>query len=270
MKEILSAASAAIIAAAAVATCAAAPEFIWQGLKVVVTHLSWATVVSAALVALLLVFFVEPILERFRGWLSSAPETERTAGRHLAIAAAVGFFIALVSVGLHDAMAAFAQGDEAGDHAGLQRAVTVTISWGAVPFAVTLAWQAATHRLLAVPVGIAAAASSFVAGWYFDWGVASTVTTAIPCLLIQAAGYSQARAAQTDSGFARYAPTLAIVAVAWLICAPLYDVLSGLWNSSRTPLYDLTDYLVDGRFYFGWFLGLVLTRSAVAGRAVEP
>ena len=266
MKEILSEGSAAIIGAVAVATCAGAPEFIWEGLKIVATHFSSATLVSAILVALLLVFFVEPILQRVRGWLDDAPDMQRQAHHHLAITAMIGFFIALVTTGLHDAMATFANGvDAGGQNIGLQRAVTLTLSWGLVPFAIALAWQAATHRYLAIPLGIAAAASSFIAGWWFDWGVTTTLTTAIPCLVIQALGYRHARAAQADAGFARYAPTLAIVAVVWLLFAPVHDALVPLWRGSWAPLYSVTDYFIDVRFYIGWFLGLLLTRSPASG-----
>ena len=268
LKQLVSAGSAAFIGALAVATCAAAPEFIWQGLKIVATHLSSATLVSAALVALLLVFFVEPILERLRGWLSNAPETPRGARRHLAIAAAIGFFIALVSVGLHDAMATFTEGGEEGRNVGLERAVTVAISWGAVPFAIALAWQAITRRYLAILFGILAAASSFVAGWWFDWGLTTTLTTAIPCLLIQGVGYRRARTSTHDVSFERYAPTLAFVAVAWLLFSPAYDAIVDLVKGRWTPLYSAADYFVDVRFYIGWFVGLLLTR-APGGDATE-
>jgi hypothetical protein len=268
-KEAVSAASAAVIAAVAIATCAAAPEFIWQGLKIVATHLSSATLVSAVLVALLLVFFVEPILERLRGWLSNAPEPPGRARRHLAIAAAIGFFIALVSVGLHDAMSTFAAGEGEAHNVGLERAVTVAVSWGAVPFAVALAWQAIGHRYLAILFGIVAAASSFVAGWVFDWGITTTLTTAIPCLFIQGLGYRQARAAADDVTFARLAPTLAVVAIVWLLASPAYDALADLWKGGGwTPLYSAADYFVDVRFYVGWFLGLLLTHSP-SGNALE-
>jgi hypothetical protein len=271
VRAAVSASSAAIIAAIAIATCAAAPEFIWQGLKIVATHLSSATLVSAVLVALLLVFFVEPILERLRGWLSNAPETPRLVRRHLAIAATIGFFIALVSVGLHDAMSTFAAGEGESHSIGLERAVTVAISWGAVPFAVALAWQAVTRRTLAIVLGIAAAASSVIAGWWFEWGVTTTLTTAIPCLCIQALGYRKARAAVNDITFARFAPTLALVAIVWLLFSPAYDALVDLWKGRGwTPLYSAADYFIDVRFYVGWFLGLLLTRSPSGSAIEEP
>lgn len=270
VKAAISASSAAIIAAVAIATCAAAPEFIWQGLKIVATHMSSATLISAVLVALLLVFFVEPILERLRGWLSNAPEAPRGARRHLAIAATIGFFIALVSVGLHDAMSTFAASEGEGHNIGLERAVTVAISWGAVPFAVALAWQAVALRYLAIVLGIAAAASSFIAGWWFEWGVTTTLTTAIPCLCIQALGYRKTRGA-TGITFARFAPTLAVVAIVWLVLSPAYDALVDLWKGHGwTPLYSPTDYFIDVRFYVGWFLGLLLTQSPKASAIEEP
>ncbi len=267
----LSAGSAAIIAAIAIATCAAAPEFIWQGLKIVATHMSSTTLISAVLVALLLVFFVEPILERLRGWLSNAAEPPRAARRHLAIAAAIGFFIALVSVGLHDAMSTFAAGEDEAHNVGLERAVTVAVSWGAVPFAIALAWEAIGNRTLAIVLGLLAAASSFIAGWWFDWGVTTTLTTAIPCLAIQGLGYRVARADGEGVTFARFAPTLAAVAIVWLLFSPAYDALVDLWKGNGwTPLYSAADYFIDVRFYIGWYLGLVLTRSPGVTQPGEP
>lgn len=262
VRRTLSEGSEALVAAVAIATCAAAPEFIWKGLKLVATHFSWATLISAILVALLLVFFVEPIIERVRDRLDDTSHSHRRAPHHLAITAMIGFFIALVTTGLHDAMGTFADISGAGgENAGLQRAITVTLSWGVVPFAIALAWQAATHRYLAIPLGIMAAASSFLAGWWFEWGVTTTLTTAIPCLAIQALGYRQVRAARADAVFARYAPTLAIVAIVWLAFAPAYDGLISLWHLGWPPLYGApADYFIDARFYFGWFLGLLLTR----------
>jgi hypothetical protein len=264
MKETLSAGSATIVGAIAVAICSAAPEFIWQGFLLVVAHMSWSTVISAILVAVILVFFVEPILERLRAWLGNGEHPARRSSRHLAITAAVGVFIALMSVGLHDAMLAFTTAGEQDGEAGIQRAVNVTISWGAVPFAVMLAWQAAAHRILAIPLGIVAAASSFLAGWYFEWGLDTTLTTAIPCLAIQLLGYRRARERHEEATYAHYAPTLAVVAVVWLVVAFLYDAGIRQFGLAWPTLYDPTDYAIDARFYLGWFLGLVLTRPTAS------
>jgi hypothetical protein len=269
VKESVSAGSAAIISAVAVATCSAAPEFIWQGFKVVAAHFSLATIVSALLVALILVFFVEPILEHLRLWLGGDSSAGHGRRRHLVIATLVGIFIALMSVGLHDAMSAFTAGEGHEGRAGFEEALIVTLAWGAVPFAVTLAWQtAAGSRLLAVLVGIAAAASSFAAGWYFDWGLTSTLTTAIPCLAIQFFGYRIAVRGD-GSGFARYAPTLATVAIVWLVFAVLFDIAVAAAHAGWLTLYDGPDYAIDVRFYIGWFLGLILTRPPADRPAVQ-
>jgi hypothetical protein len=260
MTETLSRGSLAIIGAIAVAICSAAPEFIWQGFLLVVAHMSWSTVISAILVAVILVFFVEPILELLRIWLGNAENPSRGTSRHLAVTAAVGIFLALMSVGLHDAMLAFTTAGEQDGEAGIQRAVNVTISWGAVPFAVMLAWQAAAHRILAIPLGVIAAASSFIAGWYFQWELDTTLTTAVPCLAIQLAGYRRALEPHRDATYAHYAPTLAVVAIVWLAAAFAYDGVVRLLHGGWPTLYDPTDYAIDARFYLGWFLGLVLTR----------
>jgi hypothetical protein len=91
-------------------------------------------------------------------------------------------------------------------------------------------------------------------------GITTTLTTAIPCILILALGYRHARAARGDLYFARYAPTLAVVAIVWLSVTPIYDAIIPSWKG-WTPLYSVSDYFVDLRFYFGWFLGLLLTHA---------
>jgi hypothetical protein len=262
VKEGLSTGTAVVTGAIAVAVCSAAPEFIWQGFRVVATHISWATVTSAILASIIIVFFIEPILVHLRVWLGDIPMPPHRSPRHLAVAAVVGIFVALMSVGLHDAMSAFTTTDDADGHVGIERAVVVTIAWGAVPFAVMVAWQAATHRFLAIPFGIIAAASSFVAGWNFDWGITTTLTTAIPCLAIQFAGYRRALEPRSDVSFAHYAPTLAVVSIIWLIAATAYDAIAGSLHTGWPLLYDKTGFAVDARFYVGWFLGLVLTRPS--------
>ena len=260
---LLFAAGSAVIAAIGVAICAGAPEFIWQGLEIVASHLGPGNLVSAALIALILVFFVEPILERLRGWLSGHPHDPSHDGpRHLLIAAGIGLLIAFTSVGLHDAMSAFATpGDQFAGESGLDRAVNITISWGLVPFTITLAWLAANRRALAIVLGIIAAASSFFAAWYFAWGVTTAITTAVPCLAIQFLGYRQTTASWSDATLAPYAPMLAIVAVIWLVFAPIFDAVVLLLHAPSLSLYDAQSYFIDVRFYFGWFLGLLLTPS---------
>ena len=55
-------AAAALVSALWIATCAVAPEFIWQGLKIFIGHATGADLLSALLIALIFVFFIEPVL----------------------------------------------------------------------------------------------------------------------------------------------------------------------------------------------------------------
>ncbi|HVY51394.1 MAG TPA: hypothetical protein VHA07_07505 [Devosia sp.] len=260
--EALSDGSSAVTAAIAVAISSAAPEFIWQGLRDLFGHLSWSNLVSTILIAVILVFFVDPILERVRRWLGDGHTGERGRPRHLLVTAAISLLVAMTSVGLHDAMSIFAAGDGSDEGAGVSRAVTITISWGIVPFAVTLAWQSASHRSWAIPIGILAAASSFLAGWYYDWGLNTTMTTAIPCLVIQWFGYRHTGKPGIPTHLPSYAPTLAVAAVAWLAFAGLVDAVVTLSNIPAPTFYDTPDYFIDARFYLGWYLGLLLARQA--------
>lgn len=260
--DALSDGSSAVTGALAVAISSAAPEFIWQGLHHLFGHFGWASVVSTILIAVILVFFVDPILERVRRWLGDGRTGEHGRPRHLLVTATISLLVAMVSVGLHDAMSAFAAGDGSGDSEGVSRAVTVTISWGIVPFAITLAWQAAAHRWLAIPLGVVAALSSFAAAWYFDWGVDSAMTTAIPCLAIQFFGYRNTGSPDTPVHLPDYARTLAAVAIVWLLFAGVVDGVVALTHAPLPKLYDAPDYLIDARFYLGWYLGLLLARPA--------
>ena len=60
------AAMAALIAAFWVAICAAAPELIWQGLRIAAGHLTRADLIEALLLGTILAFFVEPLMRHAR------------------------------------------------------------------------------------------------------------------------------------------------------------------------------------------------------------
>lgn len=49
-----------------VAVCAAAPEFLWQGLFSLFGYFSFTDAAAALLIGAILAFFVEPVLERLR------------------------------------------------------------------------------------------------------------------------------------------------------------------------------------------------------------
>jgi hypothetical protein len=259
----VSAGAAALVGALWVATCAAAFEFIWRGLRIFLRHPSLESVLSMLLIAVVLVFFVEPLLERARDLLESSrhhrPAEPRP--RSLLFTASVSMAFALTSICLHEAMSAFVSGhhaEGAADSSGLAAGIELTTAWAMVPFFVAVAWQGARSRWLAVPTGIVGASSAAVAGWLFAWGPQTVISTTLPCLLIQYFGYRQIARQPMRDAFARCAPVVACVAAAWLLAASLFDALLSIFGLDWLKLYDFPDWLVDVRFYLGWAIGLLL------------
>ncbi len=184
-----------------------------------------------------------------------APNTFFTIGLSLAFA--------LTSVCLYDAMSAFVSGRDGAAgarHSGLGDALSLTIGWAIVPFAVALAWLAMRVRWLAIPAAIVAVASPFVAGWLFAWSTLSIVTTLIPCLVILALGYRQLTREPLDD-LSRCAGIVAVVGAGWLACALLADSVLALFHLRQFRLYTISGYWTDLRFYLGWSLGLMLAPS---------
>ncbi|MCX5514870.1 hypothetical protein [Kaistia algarum] len=259
----VSAGTAFLICALWISICAAAPEFIWRGLEIFLSHPSWANLLSVLLIALILVFFIEPIMERIRDRLGprGQPATAGANSRGVLFSVGVSLAFALTSVSLHEAMLAFVsdQGvSSAGTVTGLNAGIRLTAAWAIVPFCVALAWQGARHRWFVMPTGLIGAASPFIAGLLFDWDIKTIVATAIPCLLIQFLGYRRLTGFPDDGAFARCAPVVAGVAAAWLLAALIFDAVATALHADWPRLYSLHDLLVDARFYLGWALGLVL------------
>jgi hypothetical protein len=73
--------SVALIVAFWVAICAAAPEVIWQGLRIAAGHLTRADLLSALLLGLILAFFVEPLLRRIGDFFGPSRPTAAEEGR---------------------------------------------------------------------------------------------------------------------------------------------------------------------------------------------
>ena len=258
-------AASALIAAFWVAICAAAPEFIWQGLWLAWHHVTRAELLSALLVGFVLAFFVEPLMERLRG-LPHGHSGSRTSGTAL-FTAALSLAFALASIALHDAMTAFVSEHEQTTHGGFADAISLTMAWAIVPFAVTLAWLCLPNRWLAIPVGIIAAVSPCIAGWLFAWSLHSVFTTAVPTLVILALGYRRMVLWPAPIGFARLVRTVAWVAIVWLPTALLVDLLLGWVRLDQFKLYSSFNFWMDARFYLGWSLGLLLAPSPNLSRA---
>src|SRR5271166_2231291 len=178
-----------VISAFWVSICAAAPEFIWQGLHLALSHLNVTDLLAALLIGLVLAFFVEPVMERMRHMLRAPRHREHVDRRsHDALfTAGLSLAFALVSICLHEAMTAFASGrgaEDSASNAGLAAGIELTTSWALVPFAITVAWLAVRVRWLAVPTGIVAGTSSYITALLFGWPTQSVIATAIPCLVI--------------------------------------------------------------------------------------
>ena len=250
-----------------IAICAAAPEFIWQGLRIAFEHPSWADVLSALLIGLILAFFVEPATERVRYLLHFVGENRDVVEhrpRNVFFTACLSLAFALTSVGLHDAMSAFlsGHGENAAEGTGLVAGISLTTEWAFIPFTIMLAWQSAPVRWLAVPTGIIALASPGISGWLFGWSAQTIIATMIPCTLILALGYRSVTKPPHEHGFARCARIVALVGVIWLASALLIDALLGLAHLNPLKFYSASGFFGDMRFYFGWTLGLLLAPSA--------
>jgi hypothetical protein len=249
----------ALISALWIGISSAAPELIWQGMKIALAHPSWADLVSALLIGLVLAFFIEPVMEQAREWLHRPGEPRPVASRsHNALFGAVlSFAFAIISVLLHDAMIALiaGEGPRHSDESALTAGISLTAAWALVPIAVTLAWHGGgADRRLAVPLGVLAAVSPVIAGWLFSWPPATIIITEVPTLLFLPVGYRELRRPPREAAFVRCAIRVAIIAAIWLPIARAFDALSG----HPGEFYGWTDFLVDARFYFGWAVGLAL------------
>lgn len=254
------AAAEAVAIAVGIAVCAAAPEFIWQGLGRFFGHATWLNLASALLIALVFVCFVEPLIEQARACLTGI--RGHGAGSYgPAFTLSLGLAFGLVSVCLHESIAAFVAHENGLEGADLREAIELAASWALVPFLIALAWQARRGRWLAVPTGIVAALSPAIAGWSFGWAPASMATTGLPCLVILFAGYRELARRPDGPVFARLARLTAGIAALWLVLAAIADAVLAASGHDEVSPYASSDVLVDLRFYLGWALGLFFAAS---------
>lgn len=228
-----------------IAICAAAPEFIWQGVLVTVGHFSRTDLFAALLIGLVLAFFVEPLLDSIQRLVVHHGGMEHRERRSAIFTVCLSMAFALVSVCLHDALTPFVSGRS--PDTGIGAAMALTEAWAMVPFTVTVAWLSRSRFLLAIVTGTFAILSPFLAAWLFSWSIESAIATAIPTFFIVLFGYSRnmGRHNFTSSAF-----RLTVIAVLWLAVAAASN-----W---ATHLYEVSWFWIDLRFYAGWVLGLLL------------
>jgi hypothetical protein len=247
-----------------VSVCAAAPEFIWRGLVALAGHLAWRDVYSAILIAMLLGFFVEPIMERLRTRRWKLEHRNATTSIYTAAIALV-FGVAAVSV--HEAMNAYLGGAEAPDHekqANLVAAIEQVQEWALIPFAVTLAWFGArAGGWVAVLAGILAGAWVVAVGLRYEWAWREIGTTSIPCFAIIALGTGFVVMRWDDETFLHLAVLTAAVAASWFVLAWLAESGASLLGAPDFHIYSWDRFWEDFRFYLGWSLGLAVAPNPV-------
>jgi hypothetical protein len=253
----------ALIASTWIAVCAATPEFIWRGARVVAHHLSWSDLASALFIGLILAFCIEPGMERLRHRFSKAAGagTHHVSTSSPLFAAAMGLAFAFASVCLHDAITAFlstGDGDQAHRHVGLATGIAIAAGWTIVPFFTSLAWLSVDRPRLRIPLGVAAALSPLISGAVFSWALEDTLTTAVPCITILLLGYRVIAVHHGTDILARCARSIAWVALIWLLAALLMHYSLGLLHLARFEFYSVPEVWIDARFYCGWAIGLLL------------
>lgn len=248
-----------VTAALWVAVCAMTPEFIWRGARIVIHHFDWGDAAAALMIGLILAFCIEPAMERGRQMLFGHNNGGHGSYSPL-FAAAAGIAFALASVCLHDAITAFLATHAAQPlrQASLAEGLRVALSWAVVPFCTTLAWLAAARGRAARLMGVIGLLTPLAAAWEFNWSLADTLTTFLPCTAFLALGYRALRRGPAERLFPRAARAIALAGGLWLLLASTVDWLFAVSHATGFRLYNGTELWIDLRFYLGWCMGLLL------------
>jgi hypothetical protein len=247
-----------------VSVCAAAPEFIWRGLVALAGHLALRDVYSAILIAMLLGFFVEPIMERLR---TGSWKLEHRNARTSIYRATISLAFGVAAVSVHEAMNAYLGGAQAADHekqANLVAAMEQVREWALIPFAVTVAWfSARAGRRVAFLAAILGGVWVVAVGLHYAWAWRDIVTTSTPCFAIIALGTRFVAKRWDDETFLHLALLTAIVAACWLVLAWLAESGAWLLGAPDFHIYGWERFWEDFRFYLGWSLGLAVAPNPV-------
>ncbi|SAK44851.1 hypothetical protein AWB81_00328 [Caballeronia arationis] len=245
-----------------VAVCSAAPEFIWQGMLSVFGHFTLRDAAAALLIGLILAFFVEPLIERLRTMSLTPAHASKSPA--FAACTAIGFAVAAVCV--HEAITVSIAASHTNEQAAvnLQNAVSQALEWAGTPFAITVAWLSARSRSwIAWSVAVAAALVAVLSGVVFEWGTLVILTSALPGILILAAGMFAVRETWDHHTFRRCARVTAVTAIVWLVVTGALQAGLSLAHVQRFEVYDLSEYWIDFRFYLGWVVGLLVAPDFV-------
>jgi len=241
-----------------VAVCAAAPEFVWQGLFSLFGHFTWRDAAAALLIGAILAFFVEPLVERLRSFVSAQPAHP---DKNPAFAACTALSFAMAVVCIHEAITTYVAASHANEQANqnLTQAVLQVLQWAAIPFAITVAWLAARSKpWCARAVTLLALLAIYLTGYGFGWSGRVIFTTGLPCALILAGGYASLRRQWDQRTFRRCAYVTAVTALAWLAVTGVLQAGLSLGRVRTFTLYDWSEFWIDCRFYVGWVVGLIV------------
>jgi hypothetical protein len=251
-----------------VAVCAAAPEFLWQGLLSLFSHFSLTDAAAALLIGAILAFFVEPVLERLRSLDAHHEREPKTP----AFAACVALSFAVVAVCVHEAITVYVAASHANEQAreNLVTAVSLALQWAVTPFFVALAWIAAREsKWLAWTAAGVAVIAGLVIGLLFGWQPRVLATSAIPSICILVAGCLIVREQWNEATFRRCARATAVIALTWLVVTGVLQLLLWIANVQAFRIYESAEFWSDLRFYFGWVIGLFVAPPPVAGTLLD-
>jgi hypothetical protein len=245
-----------------VAVCAAAPEFLWQGLFSLFGHFSLTDAAAALLIGAILAFFVEPVLERARG-LGDAPAH---AEKSPAFAACEALSFAVVAVCVHEAITVYVAAGHSNEQAAdnLAKAVAQALQWAITPFFITIAWMVArTSPWIAWPAAAFAVIACVFVGVMSGWDAHVLVTSVIPAILVLIAGCVIVREQWDASTFQRCARATGVIALAWLVLTGALQLVLWLAHVQAFRVYERSEFWSDLRFYIGWVTGLLVAPAFV-------
>jgi len=247
-----------------VSICAAAPEFIWQGLILLGGHLTLFNLYSVILIGLVLAFFVEPVLQRIR---SRRWDVDEHGGHGVLPSVVLALAFGVTAVAVHECMNAYVGGNEhlqSQRQESLGRAVELILQWALVPFVVTLAWFGSRRGRSFGWYGAALAFLWAVAvGWYYEWGWRGTVMSALLCGLITVFGVLRIAHDWSHDTFRKLAFGTGLVVLGFVSVGVLVQVCLNLAGVTSWHAYTFGELFEDLRFYLGWVLGLVVAPNPV-------
>ncbi|MDR5880879.1 hypothetical protein [Caballeronia sp. LZ032] len=245
-----------------VAVCAAAPEFLWQGLFSLFGHFSLTDAAAALLIGAILAFFVEPVLERLR----SLGDEPKHAEKSPAFAACEALGFAVVAVCVHEAITVYVAASHGNAQAGenLAKAVAQAVQWAVTPFFITVAWLVARGpSWFAWPVAAIAVVVSGIVGVVCGWDMHVLVTSLIPAIFVLIAGCVIVREQWDATTFRRCARATGVIAVTWLVLSGVLQLVLWLAHVQAFRVYDWLEFWSDARFYVGWVTGLLVAPGFV-------